>query len=191
MKMNRKLNWKLIAGVAGLNCTLTSFAAGDLEATNPAASNLTATELEVQQLKKQIEELDQKVRILERDREIDQDNSAAVAQAQPTIIIGPSGFEMSSADSNFVAQLHGVVQLDSRTFFKDGGINGNDGFLLRRARPIFSGTVFRDFDFNFTPDFGGSTVQIFDAYRELPLQLRPAIGSWQIQGSDWVGGAGG
>ena len=39
MKMKRKLNWKLIAGVAALNCTLLSFAAGDLEATNPAASN--------------------------------------------------------------------------------------------------------------------------------------------------------
>jgi phosphate-selective porin OprO/OprP len=56
------------------------------------------------------------------------------------------------------------LQADSRTFFQDGGINGNDGFLLRRARPIFTGTVFHDFDFNFTPDFGGSTVQIYDAY---------------------------
>jgi len=164
MKMKRILNWKLIAGVAGLNCTLTSLAVGDWAATNLAASNLSASELEVQQLKKQIAELDQKVRILERDREIDQDNTAAVVKAQPTIIIGPSGFSMTSADSNFVAQLHGVLQLDSRSFFKDGGINGNDGFLLRRARPIFSGTVFRDFDFNFTPDFGGSTVQILDAY---------------------------
>jgi phosphate-selective porin OprO/OprP len=63
-----------------------------------------------------------------------------------------------------VAQLHGIIQLDSRSFFQDGGNNGTDGFLLRRARPIFTGTVFRDFDFNFTPDFGGSTVQIFDAF---------------------------
>ena len=38
------------------------------------------------------------------------------------------------------------------------------GDALRRARPIFSGTVFHDFDYNFTPDFGGSTVQIVDAY---------------------------
>jgi len=41
---------------------------------------------------------------------------------------------------------------------------GKNTFLLRRARPIFTGTVFRDFDFNFTPDFGGTTVQILDAY---------------------------
>ena len=111
-----------------------------------------------------IQDLDQKVRVLARERENDQDAAVALARAQPKISIGASGFSFGSADSNFVAQLHGVVQFDSRTFFQDGGNNGNDGFLLRRARPIFSGTVFHDFDFNFTPDFGGSTVQIQDAY---------------------------
>jgi len=73
-------------------------------------------------------------------------------------------FSFGSADGNFAINLRGVLQLDSRTFFKDGGIKGNDGFLLRRARPIIEGTVFRDFDFVFIPDFGGSTPQIFDAY---------------------------
>ena len=139
----------LFAGLAALSSALTAFAASDPE---------------VELLKKKIEELDQKVRVLEREREIDQDSAATVAKSQPKIIIGGAGFSMASADTNFVAQLHGVLQLDSRTFFQDGGNNGNDGFLLRRARPIFSGTVFHDFDFNFTPDFGGSTVQIQDAY---------------------------
>ena len=111
-----------------------------------------------------IQELDQKVRVLSRERENDQDAAAALAKTQPKISIGGNGFSFGSGDSNFVAQLHGVIQLDSRTFFQDGGNNGNDGFLLRRARPIISGTVFHDFDFNFTPDFGGSTVQIQDAY---------------------------
>ena len=156
-KLN-SLNSKLIVGVAGLNLTISALAADALPS-DPSAGNS-----EIDQLKKQIEALDQKVRILERDREIDQDNTAAAIQSQPKIILGRNGFSMSSSDSNFVAQLHGVIQLDSRSFFQDGGNNGLDGFLLRRARPIFSGTVFRDFDFNFTPDFGGSSVQIFDAY---------------------------
>jgi phosphate-selective porin OprO/OprP len=112
----------------------------------------------------QVDALDQKVRILERERENDQDAAAALAKTQPRIALTQNGFSFGSADSNFVAQLHGIVQFDSRTFFRDGGNNGNDGFLLRRARPILSGTVFHDFDFNFTPDFGGSTVQILDAY---------------------------
>ena len=112
----------------------------------------------------QIQDLDQKVRILGRQQELDKEEAAAVAKTLPKISAGTSGFSFSSADSNFVFSLKGVLQVDSRTFFHDTDIKSNDGFLLRRARPIFQATVDRDFDFRFTPDFGGSTVQIFDAY---------------------------
>ena len=69
--------------------------------------------------------------------------------------------------------LHGVVQVDSRTFQQNDKVPGNDSILLRRARPILSGTVFRDFDFLFVPEFGGgtpgasssaTTPSIYDAY---------------------------
>ena len=125
---------------------------------------------------KQIQALDQKVRILERQRELDKDDAATVAKAQPRLTVGANGVTFGSADTNFAISLHGVLQADSRTFFNDNGLKGNDGFILRRARPILSGTVFRDFDFLFVPDFGGSVVQIFDAlvnYRYNPaLQLQ-------------------
>jgi phosphate-selective porin OprO/OprP len=111
-----------------------------------------------------VQELDQKIRILERDREIDQEAASEAAKTAPKLSLGADGFSFSSADSNFVAQLHGVVQFDNRTFINDGGINGNSGFLLRRARPIFSGTVYNDFSYFFQPELGGSTVQILDAY---------------------------
>ena len=111
----------------------------------------------------QIQALDQKVRILERQRERDKDNAATVAKTQPRLSVGANGVTFNSADTNFAISLHGVLQVDSRTFFNDNGLKGNDGFILRRARPIMSGTVFRDFDFLFVPDFGGNTVQIFDA----------------------------
>jgi phosphate-selective porin OprO and OprP len=124
----------------------------------------------------QVQELDQKVRVLARERELDQETAAAAAKTQPKLSVSSSGLGASSADSNFVFNLHGVVQVDSRTFFNDDEIKKNDGFLLRRARPIFQGTLYQDFDFKFMPDFGGSTVQIFDAYgnyRYAPwLQLR-------------------
>jgi phosphate-selective porin OprO/OprP len=111
-----------------------------------------------------ISDLDQKVRILQRQREIDRDAAVAKAATVPKISLGQNGFSFSSADTNFVLQLHSVLQFDTRTFFHDDGAKGADGFLLRRARPILSGTVARDFEYNFTPDFGGSQVQIFDAY---------------------------
>ena len=138
-----------------------------------ATAAFAADEAELSALKKQLAELDQKVRILEREREIDGDAAAAKAATAPKITLGANGFNLSSADTNCVVQLHGLAQLDSRSFFNDGGLNGNDGFLLRRARPIITGTVFRDFDFNFTPDFGNTTVQIQDAY--LNYRYSPAI----------------
>jgi len=121
----------------------------------------------------QIQALDQQVRILERQRELDQENAANAAKTQPRLTVGASGVTFNSADTNFVIGLHGILQVDSRTFPADGGIKGNDGFILRRARPILSGTVFRDFDFMFVPDFGGSVVQIQDAY--VNYRYRPEL----------------
>ena len=112
----------------------------------------------------QIQDLDQKVRILARQRELDQEDAAAAAKSKPVVKLDSSGFTLSSADTNFSISLHGLIQLDGRLFFADQKIPETSGFLLRRARPIITGTVFHDFDFNFTPDFGGSAVQILDAF---------------------------
>lgn len=111
-----------------------------------------------------IDNLDQQVRILERERENDREDADALAKAQPRFSVGSSGFNAMSSDSNFVFSLKGVLQIDDRTYFSKNVTPGADSFLLRRARPIFQGTVYKDFDFQFTPDFGGSSVQIFDAY---------------------------
>jgi phosphate-selective porin OprO/OprP len=121
----------------------------------------------------QIEALDQKVRILGRQRELDQETAAAAAKNQPRLSLGANGFSFGSADSNFVVTLHGVLQVDSRTFEQNDKVPGNDSILLRRARPILAGTVFHDFDFLFVPEFGGgtpgasssaTTPSIYDAY---------------------------
>jgi phosphate-selective porin OprO/OprP len=162
MTTKQKLTW--LALVGGL-------------AASPVQAEDTNTTDDINALRQQIDALDQKVRVLERKRELDQDAAKeAVKQPAPTtpvITAGANGFSFSSADTNFVVALHGLLQLDSRTFFKDGGIKGNDSFILRRARPILQGTVFRDFDFLFVPDFGGSTVQIQDAY--LTYRFRPEL----------------
>jgi phosphate-selective porin OprO/OprP len=112
--------------------------------------------------------------------------------AKPTAFLsaGADGFSFNSGDTNFVIALHGLLQADSRTFLSDDKARGNDAFLLRRARPIISGTVYKDFDFLFTPDFAGNAVQIVDAqlnYRfnpELQLQvgkMKPPVGLEALQ----------
>jgi phosphate-selective porin OprO and OprP len=154
----------------------------------------------INELKQEIQALDQKVRVLERQKEIDTEAADAKAKETPRITVGNDGLSVNSADSNFVFQLHGQVQVDSRTFFGDRNnngqnIQGNDSFLLRRARPVFSGTLYKDFDFVFVPDFGGSSVQIFDAYlnyRYAPwLQLRAGkfktpVGLEQLQADQYI-----
>jgi phosphate-selective porin OprO/OprP len=128
-----------------------------------------------------IQELDQKLKVVQRNMELDEESAAAKAKELPRITLGADGFAFRSADTNFAVQLGGVLQVDSRSFFEDHGISGNDGMLLRRARPVLSGTVFRDFDFLFVPDFGtanngnagSSTPTIFDAY--LNYRFRPEL----------------
>ena len=141
-------------------------------------------------LLKQNEELDQRVKILERNRELEHEAAESKAKEAPRLTVGSDGFGFSSADGSFGIELRGLLQVDSRTFFDDGGV-GNDGFLLRRVRPILQGTVWRDFDFLFVPEFGGSgDPQIVDAYLNYryqpPLQLqigkfKSPIGLEQLQ----------
>jgi phosphate-selective porin OprO and OprP len=122
-------------------------------------------------------------------------STTEAAEKSVSLTAGPEGFIFKSADSNFSIGLHGLVQFDSRTFFTDDKVKGNDSFLLRRARPIVSGTVFRDFDFLLTPEFGGNTVQILDAYvnyrlnPEFQLQvgkMKPPVGLEALQPEEWT-----
>ncbi|HPU57265.1 MAG TPA: porin, partial [Verrucomicrobiota bacterium] len=151
------MKWKLLViAVSGL-CTA------------PAGMAAEGVPGDIDALKRQIDELTRKVQALEESRR-SETNVTAVPGTAPRIELGTGGFKATSADSNFVFQLRGLVQVDNRTFFRDGGIQGNDTFLLRRARPIFQGTLFGNVDFMFVPDFGGSSVQIYDAYLNYRLQ---------------------
>jgi phosphate-selective porin OprO/OprP len=111
------------------------------------------------------------------------------------VTVGSHGLIARSGDSNFVVGLHGLLQIDSRTFFSDDQAKGNDSFLLRRARPILTATVFRDFDFLLTLEFGGNVVQVLDAqvnYRlvpELQLQIgkmKPPVGLEALQPEEFT-----
>ncbi len=128
-------------------------------------------------MEKRLELFEQKARRLEEKLEALEGRAAEKPKAQPVLSIGQSGFTMRSADNDFALSLRGILQLDSRTYFDDGGISGNDGFVLRRLRPAFEGTLYRDFTFRLQPDFGGSGAPtIRDAYLnyryDSSLQLR-------------------
>lgn len=122
---------------------------------------------EIQALREQIRQLDQKLRVLERKQELKEEASAAAAKP-PVVTAAASGFGLTSADKAFELRLRALVQFDARFFLDDGAPN-RDQFLLRRIRLPFTGTVSGLYDFNITPELGGgtnssTTVALWDAY---------------------------
>jgi len=147
---------------------------------------------DIETLKKQIQELDQKVRVLERNRELEKEAADAKKSDTPRLSAGQDGFSFSSADTNFVLRVGAHVQADGRFYLGDH-IPVNDTFLLRRVRPIFEGTVYKDFDYRLMLDFGANTsgpntVQEayanFHHWTELQLQVgkfKPPVGLERLQ----------
>lgn len=113
----------------------------------------------IEELKAMIQELDQKVRVLERNRELEKETAADKAKGAPLISAGANGFSLRSADTNFVLKLRGYLQADGR-FYPGGDRFGgaNDTFLMRRVRPIFEGTVYDKYDFRVMLDFASGTT---------------------------------
>jgi phosphate-selective porin OprO/OprP len=153
--------WIVIAAILAANTTASLLRADDTADT-------------INRLKQHIEELDQKVRVLERKGELDQEAAADQARTASSVSAGAGGFMIRSADTNFVLKLRGYAQADSR-FYPDDHSAGtaNDTFLLRRVRPILEGTVFDTFDFRLMLDFGsgsgtsstaGNVAFVQDAY---------------------------
>ena len=94
---------------------------------------------------------------------------------------GRSGFALQSDDGNFLLRFQGLIQADGRFYTGSGDSNHSytsavdasaqapaaSQFLLRRVRPILSGTIYHNFDFFLQPDFGGNTAAIYDAYLDV------------------------
>ncbi len=117
-----------------------------------------------------LEQLDQKVKILERKLELADENAAAKAKETPVLSAGAEGFALRSADKNYVLKLRGYAQTDARFFVDDDAEALADTFVLRRARLIFDGSIGQQFDFRIAPDFGGGKSELQDGY----LDFKPA-----------------
>ncbi len=102
-----------------------------------------------------LQELDQKVRVIERKQELDKEAAAEKAKTAVSVSAGSGGFSIRSADTNFVLRIRGYMQADGR-FYPNENVAGsaNDTFLMRRVRPILEGTMFEKYDFRFMADFG-------------------------------------
>jgi phosphate-selective porin OprO/OprP len=138
-----------------------TLAAALLFATSLSAAPADSADL--QALREQVRLLDQQIKIISRQIEIKDEAAAAAAPTTPKITINDKGFTLASADGANFVKIRGLVQLDSRLFFNDGGGVTNNAFILRRARLISEGQFAQNYGFQFITEFGGSSVSILDA----------------------------
>lgn len=157
LKLNEEQSKRLLARLGELESKLQAVETGRVlpEITVAAVDGPTTRELE------------QQIKIAERNRELAAEAAEARAQEAPKFSAGANGLSFASGDSNFVFKVKGLVQADAQVFFNDNPLlEGNDGFYLRRVRTSFQGTLFKDFEYLIIPQYGGlgqDQIQILDA----------------------------
>jgi phosphate-selective porin OprO/OprP len=138
-----------------------------------------------------LDELDQRLRVVERRWEVDQEILAekkAEERKNPPGVAGgygKDGVAIKTADGKFQFRFRPVIQADARFFVK----SGSDTFLLRRVRPVIEGTVFDFFDWRMMPELAG-TPNVQDAFvnvrivKEIQLRggkFKPPVGLERLQ----------
>jgi phosphate-selective porin OprO/OprP len=143
-----------------------------------------------QDVQQRLDELEQKIRILERKDELDKEAAAEKAKTGASAVAGRDGFSLRSADGNFQLKLRGYTHFDGRFFQGDDERPATDQFLLRRVRPIVEGTVYKIFDFRIMPDFAEGRTVLQDGYVEARFtpafklragKFKPPVGLERLQ----------
>ncbi len=137
---------------------------------------------ELEDLRAQIEELKQSVKVLDRKSEIAVEDAAAAKKKDAVVKASEKGFAIESADGKNTVKFNGLLQADYRYYDQgnndvrgrssgragpldgEGFRDANDSALLRRVRPTIQGTLGGKYDYRFTPDFGGGSATVVDSY---------------------------
>ncbi len=129
-------------------------------------------EVTIEELQQRLDEQEQKIRVLERRLEL-QDESAATAKETTAVVsAGAKGFSLRSADSANQLKIRGALHIDGRYTNDDEETAVYDTVQATRARPVIEGTFANRYDFRFTSDFGQGRTVIQDAY--VTARLHPA-----------------
>ncbi|ROH85977.1 porin [Stagnimonas aquatica] len=119
-----------------------------------------------------VQELEQRLLVLERKLEIQNEEAAAKAKDAPVVTAGEKGFSLKNAKGDYEIKFSGLAQIDGRYFIGDDSAF-RDGFQARRLRPTIQGNLGKLVAFRFTPEFAGSGFgeasgnSIVDAYFDL------------------------
>lgn len=104
---------------------------------------------------------------------------APAPQKPVSIVVSlQSGLRLESSDKNFTARVGGQLTAESRTFISN--TRQNDSIFLSRARPLLTGTLYRDYEYKVLGDFGRGSAKLQDgfvAWKKLPW-LRVRVGQF-------------
>jgi phosphate-selective porin OprO/OprP len=136
-----------------------------------------------------VEELEQRIRILERRLELDREAAATARASAATVSAGADGVKLASADGSYAVTLRGYVQSDGR-FFAQGAARSASTLELRRVRPILEATIARHYGFRLMTDFGEGRVVVQDAHLDARIfpflrvrtgKFKPPVGLERLQ----------
>lgn len=127
-------------------------------------------------------DLDQRLRILERKLELQQEEQVAKAKVTPVVSVSDKGASLKSADGDYEFKLRGLVQGDGRFFFDDDSVPQNDTFLFRRIRPTIEGSLGKLVSFRLTPEFAGDSATIVDAYVDVKFDPAYTLRVGKVKG---------
>lgn len=130
----------------------------------------------------QVATLEQRLLVLERKLELQQEEAATKATSTPLLTLNEKGLSAKSASGDFEIKLKGLVQADQRLFFGDDAVPQNDSFLFRRIRPTIEGSFGSLIGFRLTPEFAGDSATIVDAYVDVKFDPRYTLRVGKVKG---------
>ncbi|HKY93456.1 MAG TPA: porin [Nevskiaceae bacterium] len=143
-------------------------------------------------------ELDQRIKILERQLELQKEEADAKAKDATSTKIDEKGVSIRKGDLEL--KIKGLVQFDARTFIDDynptnvvvtpstntNALHFNDTGTFRRIRPTLEGTFGPLIGFRLTPEFAGSgsgdAASLVDAYIDLKFDPAYTLRAGKVKG---------
>jgi phosphate-selective porin OprO/OprP len=142
---------------------------------------LAARDAESPPAQQENEALRQRVAVLERQVELQQEEVASKAASAPVLSVNDKGLAAKSADGAYEIKLRGAVQADQRSFGENDG-GQNDGFLFRIVRPTIEGQLGPLVAFKITPELAGDSASLLDAWIDLRFDPRYTLRAGRFTG---------
>lgn len=129
-----------------------------------------------------LEAQDQRLRLLERRFEIQQEEALAKAPTTPVVAVGDKGLSVKTPKGDYEFRLRGGLQYDTRGFFDDDGAPLNDTSLFRRIRPSLEGNLGPLVAFRIVPELADETASLIDATIDVKFDPRWSLRVGKMKG---------